>query len=163
MKRTLYGAALLLGAAVWLMPSGAAAQQKKAKAPKWKLIWKDDFNKNGELDTTKWSKIPRGTSDWDNYMSSRDDLYEVKDGNLILRGIVNDDPASDTARYLTGGVWTIGKFAVKYGKVEIRARLGEAQGSWPAFWMLAQDEKYGRYPRNGEVDIMEHLNYDSVV
>ncbi|WP_298061819.1 glycoside hydrolase family 16 protein [uncultured Rikenella sp.] len=162
MKRTLSGAALLFGAAVFLLPCGAAAKQKQEKTPKWKIVWQDDFNKDGFLDPAKWSKIPRGTAEWNNYMSSRDDLYEVKDGNLILHGIVNDRRDQDTARYLTGGVWTKNKFAVKYGKIEIRARLGEARGAWPAFWMLSQDEKYGRYPRNGEVDIMEHLNYDTI-
>lgn len=163
MKRTLYGAALLLGAAAMMLPCEAPAQPRKEKAPKWKLVWKDDFKKDGFLDTAKWSKIPRGGSDWDNYMSSRDDLYEVKDGHLVLHGIVNDRRDLDTAQYLTGGMWTKDKFSVKYGKIEIRARLGEARGSWPAFWMLSQDEKYGRYPKNGEIDIMEHLNYDSVV
>lgn len=166
MKKLFYAVTALLfaGAALPLTSSDAvAAGAKKAKAQKWKLIWKEDFNRNGFLDTTKWSKIPRGTADWNNYMSSRDDLYEVKDGNLILHGIVNDDRTADTARYLTGGVWTKDRFSVKYGKIEIRARLGEAKGAWPAFWMLAQDEKYGRYPRNGEVDIMEHLNFDSMV
>lgn len=163
MKRILYGAALLVGTAALLFPSGAAAKQKKEKAPKWKLVWQDDFKKDGFLDPAKWSKIPRGRADWNNYMSSRDDLYEVKDGNLILHGIVNDRRDLDTAEYITGGVWTKDKFSVKYGKVEIRAKLGEARGSWPAFWMLSQDDKYGRYPKNGEIDIMEHLNYDSVV
>ncbi len=115
MKRTLYGAALLVGAAAMLWPSPAAAKQKKEKAPKWKLVWKDDFKKDGFLDPAKWSKIPRGGSDWNNYMSSRDDLYEVKDGNLILRGIVNDRPDRDTARYITGGVWTKDKFSVMEG------------------------------------------------
>lgn len=163
MKRTLYGAALLVGATAMLWASPAAAKQKREKAPKWKLVWKDDFRKGGFLDPAKWSKIPRGGADWNNYMSSRDDLYEVKDGNLILRGIVNDRPDQDTAQYITGGVWTKDKFSVMEGKVEIRAKLGEASGSWPAFWMLSQEDKYGHYPKNGEVDIMEHLNYDSVV
>lgn len=162
MKKQLYRTALLVGAALLLLP-GAATAQKKEKAPKWKLIWKDDFKKDGFLDPEKWSKIPRGGSDWDNYMSPREDLYEVKDGNLILHGIINDRRDQDTAQYLTGGVWTKDKFSVKFGKIEIRARLGEAQGSWPAFWMLSQDEKYGKYPKNGEIDIMEHLSYDEFV
>lgn len=155
-------AALLVAVAALLVPTAGTAKPKE-KTQKWRLVWKDDFKKAGRLDTTKWSKIPRGGSDWDKYMSPREDLYEVKDGHLILHGIINDRPDQDTARYLTGGVWTKDKFAVMFGKIEIRARLGEAQGSWPAFWMLAQDEKYGHYPKNGEVDIMEHLSYDSVV
>lgn len=163
-KRILSYPLTLLCSAFGLLFSGAAAaQQAPAPKTKWKLLWKEDFRKTGVLDTTKWSKIPRATADWSNYMSSREDLYEVKNGTLILHGIVNDRPDLDTARYLTGGVWTKDKFSVRYAKIEIRARLGEAQGAWPAFWMLAQDRKYGPYPKNGEIDIMEHLNHDSIV
>lgn len=164
MKKTLCRTSLLaISAALLSLPAMAAEKAKTEKTPKWKLVWQDDFNRDGFLDPAKWSKIPRGTSDWDNYMSSRDDLYAVKDGNLILRGIVNDRRDLDTAEYITGGVWTKDKYSVQYGKIEIRARLGEARGAWPAFWMLAQNDKYGKYPKNGEIDIMEHLNYDSVV
>lgn len=52
------------------------------------LSWEDDFNSN-QLDTSRWSKIPRGTADWQNYMSDFDKCYDIKDSNLILRGIVN--------------------------------------------------------------------------
>ena len=161
MKHTILRIALLSGAALFALSGPAAA--RRTKAPKWKLIWKEDFRKPGFLDPAKWSKIPRGQADWNNYMSPREELYEVKNGHLVLHGIVNDRRDADTAAYLTGGVWTRDKFSVQYGKIEIRARLGEAGGAWPAFWMLSQDEKYGPYPKNGEVDIMEHLNRDSVV
>ncbi|CAN5139996.1 hypothetical protein BH20BAC1_BH20BAC1_02230 [soil metagenome] len=30
-------------------------------------------------------------------------------------------------------------------------------------WMLAEKGKYGAYPMNGEIDIMEHLNFDSII
>ena len=53
--------------------------------------------------------------------------------------------------------------AFQYGKIEIRAKLESAQGAWPAIWMLAEQKKYGDYPRNGEIDIMEHLNYDTII
>lgn len=164
-KKMIWCAAGILSVMFFSFSADALARggNGKPKSQKWELVWMDDFEQDGFLDTTKWSKIPRGLSDWNNYMSSRDDLYQVKDGCLILHGVENDNPEADTARYLTGGVWTKNKFSVKYGKVEIRARLGEAVGAWPAFWMLSQDEKYGPYPKNGEVDIMEHLNYDSVV
>ena len=112
-----------------------------AKEPKWKLIWKDDFNGKGQFDEKKWSKIPRGKSDWNNFMSDDDRLYEQKNGNLILRGIVNDNLEADTAQFLTGGVYSKGKFSFTYGKVEIKAKLPNTKGAWPAFWMLP--ENYG--------------------
>lgn len=128
----------------------------------WTLIWEDDFAEE-LLDTTKWNVIKRNRADWGNYMSGHEDCIWVKDGQLFLRGIVNPDLSLDTARYLTGGVNTKGKFAYQYGKVEIRAKLENATGAWPAMWMLADEPKYGAYPRNGEIDLMEHLNYEDQI
>ena len=80
-----------------------------------------------------------------------------------MKGIVNADTLSDPRLFLTGGVYTKGKFAFQYGKIEIRAKLECAKGAWPAMWMLAEHNKYGAYPRNGEIDIMEHLNFDKII
>lgn len=128
----------------------------------WKLVWKDDF-KGKTIDTAKWTRIPPGKSDWNRHMTQDDKCYELKDGLLYLKGIVNPDPSADERPFLTGGIWTKGKFAFQYGKIEIRAKLESAQGAWPAMWMLAEKDKYGKYPKNGEIDIMEHLNYDSII
>ena len=37
-------------------------------------------------------------------------------------GVVNRTETSDTARYITGGLYTLGKRHISYGKVEVRAR-----------------------------------------
>jgi len=121
------------------------------------LVWEEEFN---SLDTTRWSKIPRGLSDWDRHMSDFDSCYAIRDGKLILRGIYNYSEKSDTSKYLTGGVHTKDKVTFGLGRIEIRAKLGAATGAWPAFWMLAQGQPY---PEGGEIDIMEHLNYDDIV
>lgn len=143
-----------------VIPSFAKKNTKKQDEPKWKLVWQDEFGKKGVIDDSKWSKIPRGTADWNNYMSDDNRLYDVKNGKLILRGMVNDRTDSDTARFITGGVYSKDKFSIKNGKVEIRAKLPSAQGCWPAFWMLPNT---AQWPLGGEIDIMEHLNFDEVV
>ncbi|MCH5598288.1 glycoside hydrolase family 16 protein [Niabella ginsengisoli] len=125
-----------------------------------KLIWEENFNQKKIFDTTRWSKIPRGTSDWDRHMSDFDSCYALRDGKLILRGINNTTVKDDTSRYLTGGVFTKDKVAFDLGRIEIRAKLNSANGAWPAFWMLGQGKKY---PGGGEIDIMERLNDDSIV
>lgn len=137
-------------------------QHNGREAKKWKLIWEDHFN-GTSIDTTKWSKIPAGESDWNRHMSMDTACFAMEDGKLILKGINNSDSSRDSRPFLTGGIWSKGKFAFQYGRIEIRAKLGSAQGAWPAMWMLAELDKYGRYPKNGEIDIMEHLNHDSII
>ena len=71
--------------------------------PKWELVWEDNFD-GAEPDTTIWSRIPRGRPDWQNTQSFDNRCYEMRDGCLILKGIVNDNMDVDTAKYLTGGI-----------------------------------------------------------
>lgn len=126
----------------------------------YELVWKENFN-GRSIDDSKWSKIPRGKSDWNRYMSSNESLYEIKKGKLILHGVVNNSiEPNDTARFLTGGVFTKDKFTIQYGKVEIKAKLEASQGVWPAIWMLPAE---GKWPNGGEIDIMERLNHDDFV
>ncbi len=126
------------------------------------MVWEEDFNRT-ELDTAVWSVIPRGTLEWQNKMSTDERCYELRDGNLILRGIINGNLQMDDSPYLTGGVWTKGKKSFTRGRMEIRAKLKGAQGAWPAIWMLPFDEKKYPWPAGGEVDIMERLNQDTFV
>lgn len=134
--------------------SGLLAQQ-----PRYKLVWKENF-RGKEINEKYWTKIPRGGSDWNRHMSSHNSLYEVKKSNMILHGVVNNGVApEDTARYITGGVYTKDKKTITYGKVEVKARLQGAKGAWPAIWMLPNE---GKWPDGGEIDIMERLNHDSI-
>ena len=131
----------------------------KSPADEWKLVWEDNFDQTETFDETSWSKIPRGTSDWDNYMSDFDSCYAMRDGNLILRGINNHTQPTDTAPYLTGGIYTKGKVGFSDGRLSIRAKLNGATGAWPAFWLLPEGEGW---PNGGEIDIMERLNRDTI-
>jgi len=137
-------------------------QKENRSDKKWKLVWEDDFE-GKEIDTTKWSRIPAGSSDWNRHMSQEDEVFHLENGHLHLLGINNPDTLKDPRPFITGGIWSKGKFAFQYGRIEIRAKLGSAQGAWPAMWMLAELDKYGKYPMNGEIDIMEHLNFDKII
>ena len=67
------------------------------KTSDWKLVWEDDFEGSG-FDTLTWSKIPRWTPEWARHMSDNEVCYEVKNGHLILKGVMNPDRNADTAR-----------------------------------------------------------------
>ncbi len=159
MKETLESVIILAIGLVAASNTCADPAPKNLKQPEWVLVWKDDFA-GKDLDATKWTRCKRGKPDWKNTMSADPRLLKIKGGVLHLRGIVNDKKDTDPASYLTAGVSSKGKFSFQYGKVQIRARFKSAQGAWPALWMLGDTKAW---PSNGEIDLMEHLNFDHKV
>jgi beta-glucanase (GH16 family) len=53
---------------------------------------------------------------------------------------------------------TRGKAAWRYGRIEVRAKLPAGQGTWPAIWMLPEEQAYGSWASSGEIDILEAVN-----
>ncbi|KAK2464990.1 hypothetical protein APHAL10511_003066 [Amanita phalloides] len=45
--------------------------------------------------------------------------------------------------------------SIKFGRVEVKAKIPRGDWLWPAIWMLPVDNKYGPWPMSGEIDIME--------
>jgi len=45
--------------------------------------------------------------------------------------------------------------SIKFGRVEVRAKMPNGDWLWPAIWMLPKDNVYGAWPRSGEIDIVE--------
>lgn len=134
-------------------------QRSPKRTDMWQLVWEENFDGH-TFDTSRWRKIPRGLSDWNNLMSDFDSCYQVTGGQLILRGLRNEYLPNDTATYLTGGLYTKDRVSFERGRIEIRAKLGKATGAWPAFWLLPSDNS--PWPRGGEIDIMERLNGESI-
>ncbi len=68
------------------------------------------------------------------------------------------------ARQPSAGVYTSarlksqGKFSFQYGRVEVRAKVPESQGLWPAFWSMGNNIATVNWPASGEMDILERVN-----
>jgi len=131
------------------------------------LIFDDEFN-GAKLDKSKWfwcypSEAPdnctnnqRGIPfrEREQYRSSQ---LVVENGALRLvavRRSVKPHFPWTSGMVTTGGPFERGSphptFAFKYGYAEMRAKLPEGRGFWPAFWLLPAN---GAWPP--EVDIME--------
>lgn len=152
---------ILLAAPVIGILGSNSANNASPKGNEWQLVWEENFEGN-TYDTTIWSKIPRGHVDWNNYMSSCDSLFDVSDGKLYLYGIANTCCTDDTAKFITGGLYTKDKksFGVN-GRLEISAKMNDVKGAWPAIWLMPFNQVED-WPMCGEIDIMERLNYDSI-
>ncbi len=133
---------------------------KAAKQGEYHLLWSDDFN-GKTLDKTKWNYELHDpgwvNNELQSYTKSSENVY-VKDGNLVIQPIKTVDKDTGNASYTSGRVNTQNKVDFKYGKVEVRAKLPQGQGIWPAIWMMpTNDALYGGWPKCGEIDIMELL------
>ena len=53
---------------------------------------------------------------------------------------------------------SMGKASIRYGKVEVIARMPTGDWIWPAIWMMPQDNTYGEWPRSGEIDVGHPMN-----
>ena len=93
---------------------------EKGKKDKWDLVWEEQFIGN-KLDTNNWSVIKtwpvqyEDASDWNRHMITDEIVYEVKKGNLYIKGINNPGHLNDPRPYLTGRVKSQGKFYFLYG------------------------------------------------
>ena len=55
---------------------------------------------------------------------------------------------------------TQGKAAWTHGRIEVRAKLPAARGTWPAIWTLGTNIHEAGWPACGEIDIMEFVGYE---
>jgi beta-glucanase (GH16 family) len=124
------------------------------------VTWSDEFNVDGAPDASKWG-YDLGAGGWGNneleYYTSRTDNAIVSNGTLkIIAKKENYSGSSYTSARLT----SYNKFNLKYGKLEIRAKLPAATGTWPAIWTLGADFATNSWPACGEMDIMEQTGSD---
>ncbi|WP_379128490.1 carbohydrate binding domain-containing protein [Paenibacillus sp. sgz500958] len=126
----------------------------------WTLKWSDEFN-GQSLDPAKWDfdlGIGSGGDGWGNneleYYTNRPENVKLENGNLVITGRKEAEKYMGSD-YTSSRLVTRGKYAQKYGKIEVRASLPSGKGIWPAIWMLPENYEYGTWASSGEIDIME--------
>lgn len=158
-KKIIFGGLLLV---FWSSCIPSRRSSDKAM-PGYQLVWSDEFEKEGQPDPTHWGYdlgdgCPK-ICGWGNnelqYYTSETNAW-VKDGRLILEA--RKEKANDRS-YTSARIVSKNKGDWKYGRIEIRAKLPQGRGIWPAIWMLPTDWKYGDWPASGEIDIMEFVGY----
>ena len=130
------------------------------------LVWSDEFNYAGLPDPNKWSYDTSGNATgWGNneaefYTKARLKNAEVKNGCLSINAIKEEYKGF---HYTSARLITKGKGDWLYGRMEIKAKIPDGRGMWPAIWMLPTDWVYGNWPSSGEIDIMENVGFDPYV
>lgn len=155
----------------------AAALPAAARAADgWALVWSDDFD-GKRIDRSKWSLEDDcwggGNDERQCYTGSARNAA-IEDGKLVitarhervtgpalpadLRATSSAPDAQVVREFSSARLTTRGKAAWRYGRIEVRARLPQGQGTWPAIWMLPERNGYGPWAASGEIDILEVVN-----
>ncbi len=119
------------------------------------LVWSDEFNYNGRLDSEKWVYEVRNQWYNEELQVTTDRLENVIVENGVLK-IIAKREGYGGKNFTSGRVKTNKKFDFTYGRVDIRAKLPGKKGTWPALWLLGSNYDQIDWPSCGELDIMEH-------
>ncbi|MEO7101473.1 MAG: glycoside hydrolase family 16 protein [Luteolibacter sp.] len=146
-----------------LMVSRAEDSVKPERDPGYKLVWADEFNRDGPPDPAVWRS--------EEGFTRNKELQWYRAANSICQGgflviearkeqVTNpnyEKASSDwtksrrMAEYTSGSLISIGQNEWKFGRYEVRARFKALPGLWPAIWTTGR----GHWPHGGEIDIME--------
>lgn len=137
---------------------GNGGSDNNGNATQWNLVFEDNFEGDSSIpDPTKWKLAKKGDDTWNRYLSESYDQAYQKDGYLYLFGmLVNGE-------YKTGAIETQDLYSFTYGQLKCRARfLRQPQGNHTGIWMMPEPPAE-KWPRSGEIDIMEHLDDQSKI
>jgi beta-glucanase (GH16 family) len=131
----------------------------------WKLVWADEFDSEGAPDPKIWEPEKGFVRNEELQWYQAENAY-CKGGLLIIEAkkekVKNPDYKAGSnnwkenrefAAYTSASLTTKKSKSWQYGRFEIRAKIDTRAGLWPAFWTLGIK---GRWPDNGEIDIMEY-------
>lgn len=134
----------------------------------YKLVWNDEFDKDGDPDPTKWifetGFVRNKELQW--YQAKN---ASVKGGVLVIEGrrerVKNPDyvagskdwrKSREYAEYTSAALETKGRASWTYGRFEVRARIVAKTGLWPAIWTLGDSKGDYGWPKCGEIDLLEY-------
>jgi beta-glucanase (GH16 family) len=135
------------------------------------LVWSDEFNNptsaNAQPNPAVWT-YDTGAGGWGNdeletycgwnssaspCAAAAPNVYVGTDGYLH---IVAEQPSAGV--YTSARLKTEGLFSFQYGRIEFRAQVPEAQGFWPAAWLMGNNIATANWPACGEMDVLERVN-----
>jgi beta-glucanase (GH16 family) len=140
----------------------------------WRLVWADEFDRPGRPDPAKWTYEEGFVRNHESQLyTRRAENARVENGVLVLEarherlanpryraGAADWQRSGEFTEYTSASLTTEGLASWRSGRVEVRAKLPAARGTWPAIWMLGVNHPRVGWPLCGEIDILEAVGYD---
>ena len=151
--------------------SNVVSQSFTPNIPAGTLVWSDEFtnstSNNAQPNPLVWTydtgNSGFGNSELENYCAwgstaspcstATPNAYVGTDGYLHI-----DARQPSAGVYTSARLKTQGLFSFQYGRFEVRAQVPEAQGFWPAVWLMGNNIATVNWPACGEMDVMERIN-----
>jgi beta-glucanase (GH16 family) len=178
MTRSAFGVCVLLGVAAYcLLVTPARAADVVDSPPGYKLVWSDEFDYQGLPDPAKWDYEEGYVRNHESqfYTRARLENSRVENGVLVIEGRKEhfkkpqssssrrdksaSKQAAEYAEYTAASLVTLKRASWQYGRIEVRAKLPQGKGVWPAIWMLGDNITKIGWPACGEIDIMEFVGH----
>jgi beta-glucanase (GH16 family) len=123
-------------------------------AQEYQLEWSEDFDAP-TIDREIWNfETGFSKNNEVQFYTERTKNARIENGLLILQAHKED---YGDANYTSARINTLNKKHFRYGKIEVKAKLPQGHGTWPAIWILGANHNEVGYPACGEIDIMEHV------
>ena len=151
--------------------SSVASRSFTPNIPSGSLVWSDEFTNSTGANTQPnplvWTydtgNSGFGNHELENYCAwgstaspcstANPNAYVGTDGYLHIVA-----QQFSTGVYTSARLKTQGLFSFQYGRFEVRARVPEAQGFWPAAWLMGNNILTDPWPACGEQDVLERIN-----
>jgi len=150
---------------LWLIIGVLLGSTGSGQGKPWKLIWSDEFNYHGLPDKTKWDYeegfVRNNESQY--YTRARLENARVEDGHLVIECRQDHFTPANHApvKYTSASLITLNKECWQYGRIEVRAKLPQGKGVWPAIWTLGTNITQVGWPACGEIDLMEFVGKET--
>ena len=129
--------------------------------PELNLVWQEEFS-DPKLNTDKWAfqlgnGAEYGIAGWGNnelqFYTDSSDNFELSDGMLKIIPLYNKDSSKTftSVKLVTMGLVNF----TSPGVLEVKFKIPKGQGLWPAIWMMPEKNRFGGWPKSGEIDLME--------
>ncbi len=151
--------------------SSVTSQAFAPNIPSGTLVWSDEFSNttgaNAQPNPAVWT-YDTGAGGWGNdeledycgwnssvspCTTSTPNVYVGTDGYLH---IVAEQPSAGV--YTSARIKSEGLFSFQYGRIEFSAEVPEAQGFWPAAWLMGNNIVTADWPACGEMDVLERID-----
>lgn len=128
----------------------------------YNLLWSDEFEDDELNDKYYNYDIGNGCPNLCGWGNNELELYtdlpknsKLSNSNLVITATKNFNT------FESAKIHTKDKLEFQFGRIDIRAKLPEGQGIWPAIWMLGANIDEVGWPACGEIDIMEMVGHEA--